>query len=39
MMMPPVPKDVQAQGFGITMEKAEGSTTPTLPILLLGKKS
>lgn len=36
VVMPPLPKGVPAKAFGVTIEKAEGSTTPTAPILLLG---
>jgi hypothetical protein len=36
VMMPEIPKGVVAQGFGVTMENAGGSKTPTLPIILSG---
>jgi Anti-sigma-K factor rskA, C-terminal len=39
VVMPALPKDVPAKAFGITMEKAEGSATPTAPILLAGAAS
>jgi anti-sigma-K factor RskA len=34
---PPVPKDVQAKAFAITVENEEGATAPTPPILMLGQ--
>ncbi len=36
VVMPPLPRGVPAKAFGVTIEKAEGSTTPTAPILLVG---
>ena len=36
ILLPSLPKGVQAKAFGVTMENAGGSTTPTLPILLAG---
>jgi hypothetical protein len=36
VVMPPLPSGVQAKAFGVTVEKASGSTTPTAPILLSG---
>ncbi|HET9099127.1 MAG TPA: anti-sigma factor [Acidobacteriaceae bacterium] len=36
VLLPHLPKGVQAKAFGVTMENAGGSTTPTLPILLAG---
>jgi hypothetical protein len=36
VVLPPIPKGVEAKAFGVTIEKAEGSTTPTLPIVLSG---
>jgi hypothetical protein len=36
VLLPRLPKGVQAKAFGVTMENAGGSTTPTLPILLAG---
>lgn len=36
VLLPNLPKGVQAKAFGVTMENAGGSTTPTLPILLAG---
>ena len=37
LIFPTIPKDVQASGFGVTIENAEGSETPTLPIVLSGQ--
>jgi len=34
---PPVPKDVQAKAFAITVENEEGSPAPTSPILMVGQ--
>jgi hypothetical protein len=39
VVLPPLPKGVPAKAFGVTIEKAEGSTTPTLPIVLSGAVS
>jgi hypothetical protein len=36
LVLPPLPKGVPAKAFGVTIEKAEGSTTPTAPIILAG---
>lgn len=36
VMMPPLPKGVMAKAFGVTVEKAGGADTPTMPILLAG---
>lgn len=36
VLLPHLPQGVQAKAFGVTMENAGGSTTPTLPILLAG---
>jgi anti-sigma-K factor RskA len=36
VVMPELPKGVPAKAFGVTMEKASGSDTPTAPILLVG---
>ncbi len=36
IVLPPLPKGVPAKAFGVTIEKAEGSATPTAPILLVG---
>jgi anti-sigma-K factor RskA len=39
IVLPPLPKGVPAKAFGVTIEKAEGSSTPTLPIVLSGAVS
>ncbi len=36
VLMPPLPKDLQAKAFAVTIEPETGSTTPTMPILLAG---
>jgi anti-sigma-K factor RskA len=36
VVLPPLPKNVPAKAFGVTIEKAEGSATPTAPIILAG---
>lgn len=36
LVLPKLPKGVEAKAFGITVEKASGSETPTLPIVLSG---
>ncbi len=36
VVLPPLPKGVTAKAFGVTIEKAVGSTTPTAPIVLVG---
>lgn len=36
VVLPPIPKGVPAKAFGVTIEKASGSETPTLPIILSG---
>jgi hypothetical protein len=36
VLLPHLPKGVQAKAFGVTMENVGGSTAPTLPILLAG---
>jgi hypothetical protein len=36
VVLPPLPTGVPAKAFGVTIEKAGGSTTPTAPILLVG---
>ena len=37
VILPPLPQDVQAKAFGVTIENAQGATTPTLPIILSGE--
>jgi len=39
VVMPPLPKGVPAKAFGVTIEKAEGSITPTAPIIISGTTS
>ena len=36
VVLPSLPSGVQAKAFGITIENAGGSETPTLPIVLSG---
>jgi hypothetical protein len=36
VILPPLPKGVEAKAFGVTIENSEGATTPTLPIILVG---
>ena len=36
VVLPPLPKGIPAKAFGVTVEKAEGATAPTLPIILSG---
>jgi len=36
VMMPPLPKGVQAKAFGVTIENEGGSQTPTMPIIMAG---
>jgi hypothetical protein len=36
VMLPPIPWGVPAKAFGVTIEKAGGSATPTAPIILSG---
>ena len=37
VVLPPLPTGVDAKAFGITVEDAQGSTTPTLPIVMSGQ--
>jgi anti-sigma factor RsiW len=37
VIFPDIPANVQAAGFGVTVEDAAGSKTPTLPIILSGQ--
>jgi len=37
VIMPPLPKGVEAKAFGVTIEDEGGATTPTLPIILVGE--
>ena len=36
LVLPPLPVGVEAKAFGVTIERAEGAATPTLPIILAG---
>jgi anti-sigma-K factor RskA len=36
VVLPPIPRGVPAKAFGVTIEKAEGSNTPTAPIIISG---
>jgi hypothetical protein len=37
VVMPPLPEGVDARSFGVTVEVAEGTSTPTLPIVMAGQ--
>lgn len=37
VILPPLPQDVEAKAFGVTIENAQGATRPTLPIILSGE--
>jgi len=39
VVLPQLPKDVQAAAFGVTIEDGDGATAPTMPILLKGESS
>jgi anti-sigma-K factor RskA len=36
VVLPPLPRGVAAKAFGVTIEKASGSDTPTVPLVLAG---
>lgn len=36
IILPPLPKGVEAKAFGVTIEDKDGASTPTLPIILVG---
>ncbi len=36
LLLPKLPRGIQAKAFGVTLENSGGATTPTLPILLAG---
>lgn len=36
VILPPLPKGVEAKAFGVTIEAEGGATKPTLPIILVG---
>jgi anti-sigma-K factor RskA len=37
VVLPALPPGVEAKAFGVTVEEAEGSATPTLPIVMAGQ--
>lgn len=37
VVMPPLPEGMKAKAFGVTIEVAQGSATPTLPIVMSGQ--
>jgi anti-sigma-K factor RskA len=37
VMNPPLPKDVEAKAFAVTVEPEAGSTVPTMPIVMMGE--
>lgn len=37
VILPPLPKGVEAKAFGVTVEQAGGASAPTLPIILVGE--
>ena len=37
VILPELPKGIEAKAFGVTIEDGAGSSTPTLPILLKGQ--
>jgi anti-sigma-K factor RskA len=37
VIMPPLPKGVEAKAFGVTVEDDGGAATPTMPIILVGE--
>lgn len=39
LVLPQLPAGLKAQNFGVTVEDEPGSSTPTLPILLVGQQS
>jgi Anti-sigma-K factor rskA len=36
VILPALPKGVEAKAFGVTIEEKEGASTPTMPIILVG---
>ena len=36
VILPTLPKGIEAKAFGVTIEDKDGATTPTLPIILVG---
>ena len=39
VLEPPLPRGVEARAFAVTIEPEEGSTTPTMPIVMMGSGS
>jgi len=39
VVLPALPKGVEAKAFGVTIEDGDGSTAPTMPIVLKGAAS
>jgi len=37
VVLPPLPTGVEAKAFGVTVEDAQGATTPTMPIIMSGQ--
>ena len=37
VVLPPLPEGVDAKAFGVTVEAAQGASTPTLPIVMSGQ--
>lgn len=37
VVLPPLPEGVDAKAFGVTVETADGASTPTLPIVMSGQ--
>jgi hypothetical protein len=37
VVLPPLPEGVDAKAFGVTVETADGASTPTLPIVMAGQ--
>jgi anti-sigma-K factor RskA len=37
VVLPSLPQGVEAKAFGVTIEEAQGSPTPTLPIVMSGQ--
>ena len=36
LVLPPLPAGIAAKAFGVTIEKASGADSPTMPIILSG---
>ncbi len=37
VVLPSLPAGIEAKAFGVTVEDAQGATTPTLPIVMSGQ--